>query len=121
MGAGLLNTPLSTQLSECCWNTQGAAEIVLARCVAVLGEGALEQPMSAETRCALEAGITGMAASGLRTICLAQRRFAGVRSDYKPGFFDEPPEDELTLCCIIGIKVLCSHATKLFVVLHACL
>ena len=91
---------------------------MLAHCVAVLGEGAVEQPMSAETRCALEAGITGMAASGLRTICLAQRRFAGVRGDYKPGFFDKPLEDELTLCCIIGIKVLGTHVTKLLVVLH---
>ena len=91
---------------------------MLARCVAVLGEGAVEQLMSADTRSALEAVITDMAASGLRTICLAQRRFTGVRSSYKPGFFDEPPEDELTLCCIIGIKVLCTHATKLSVVAY---
>ena len=87
---------------------------MLARCVAVLGEGADEQPMSAETRCALEAGITDMAASGLRTICLAQRRMAGARGDYKPEFFDTPPEDELTLCCIIGIKVISTHAARLF-------
>ena len=85
---------------------------MLARCVALLGEGAVEEPLSAEARCALEADITGMAASGLRTLCLAQRRLAGARSDYSQGFFDKPPDKQLTLCCIVGIKARCLHAAK---------
>jgi len=83
---------------------QGAAEIVLARCTALLDAGAAEQPLSAAARADLEAYITAMAASGLRTLCLAQRRFAGGRADWPPGAFDEPPDEQLTLCCIVGIK-----------------
>lgn len=93
-----------------CRHPQGAAEIVLARCVALLGENAEEEPMSTEVRGALEARITAMAASGLRTLCLAQRRLGKSRSDHAPGFFDMPPDEQLTLCCIVGIKARSLHA-----------
>ena len=96
----------------CCCLPQGAAEIVLARCVALLGERGEEEPMRAEVRSALEARITGMAASGLRTLCLAQRRLGRTRSDHAPGFFNTPPDEQLTLCCIVGIKARRLHAAQ---------
>ena len=68
--------------------------------------------MTAEVRSALEARITGMAASGLRTLCLAQRRLGKSRSDHAPGFFDTPPDEQLTLCCIVGIKARRLHAAR---------
>ena len=93
---------------------------MLARCVALLGEGGVEEPMSAEARCALEADITGMAASGLRTLCLAQRRLAGARSNYDPGFFNKPPDEQLTLCCVVGIKARCLQLTHHSIVPCCC-
>lgn len=83
---------------------QGAAEIVLARCTKLMDADAAEQPLTAEARAGLEADITSMAASGLRTLCLTQRRLAGARGDYGTGYFDQPPDEQLTLCCVIGIK-----------------
>ena len=85
---------------------------MLARCVALLGENAEEEPLSAEVRAALEADITDMAASGLRTLCLAQRRLGKARSNHAPGFLDTPPDEQLTLCCIVGIKARRLHAAQ---------
>ena len=83
---------------------------MLARCTKLMDADAAEQPLTAEARAGLEADITSMAASGLRTLCLAQRRLPGARADYGPGYFDQPPDEQLTLCCIIGIKARRSHA-----------
>lgn len=45
-----------------------------------------------------------MAQEGLRTLCLTYRDFpASVNAESSE--FDIPPEEDLTACCIVGIKV----------------
>jgi Ca2+-transporting ATPase len=82
---------------------QGAAEIVLERCTGYLdGAGAavaLDEPMRAE----LDAVITGMASRGLRTLCLALRELPRERG-LPDGYLEAAPDDDLTLCAIVGIK-----------------
>lgn len=57
----------------------------------------LTDPVHREIQDAVER----MASQGLRTLCLAVRDFPPDRPD---GFFDKPPTEELTLCCLVGIK-----------------
>ncbi len=51
----------------------------------------------------LEGCILSMARTGLRTLCLAVRelpREAGLPE----GYLEAPPDEDLTLCAIVGIK-----------------
>lgn len=48
--------------------------------------------------------VTEMAQLGLRTLCLSYRDFPAT-ADPQSGSFDSPPEEDLTACCIVGIKV----------------
>ena len=48
--------------------------------------------------------VTAMAQEGLRTLCLSYREFPEA-SDAQSEGFDTPPEEDLTACCIVGIKV----------------
>ena len=76
--------------------------MVLMRSESVVDGSGSPALLTAELRGHLEAEITRMASSGLRTLCLAVRDF----DTSKPlAFFDEPPNQELTLCCLLGIKV----------------
>ena len=55
-------------------------------------------------RSVLEETVTTMASTGLRTLCLTKRDINESMADGQPDFFENPPDDNLTLCCIVGIK-----------------
>ena len=74
---------------------------MLAQCESVVDASGRPVLLSQGLREELMTCITQMASSGLRTLCLAVRDFA---DDKPPGFFEEPPADDLTLCCVVGIK-----------------
>ena len=81
---------------------QGASEMVLQVCESVVDSSGGPVQLSDKIRKELEEAVTQMACKGLRTLCLAVRDFP---QDRPAGFFDEPPTEELTLCCLVGIKV----------------
>ena len=91
---------------------QGAAEIVLRRCTAAYNESGVVVPLDADARAALEAVVTDMASTGLRTLCMTVRDLdeawldAVQQAGLSPAL-EEPPDEQLTLCCILGIKVWC--------------
>ncbi len=91
------------------FTVQGAAEIVLKRCEAVVDASGAAVPLTDDTRTELMASITRMASTGLRTLCLAYRDF-GPAADRAPDFFDFPPDELMTACCLVGIKVLAQPA-----------
>ena len=62
-------------------------------------------------RAVLEETVTTMASTGLRTLCLTKRDIDESLADGQPEFWENPPDDNLTLCCIVGIKV--SHRLSL--------
>jgi magnesium-transporting ATPase (P-type) len=84
---------------------QGAAEIVLRRCVSVMDPSGAEVPLSDGMRKVLEDTVTSMASSGLRTLCLTARDLEASLADGPPEALENPPDEQLTLCCIVGIKV----------------
>ena len=55
----------------------------------------------------LEGCILGMARTGLRTLCLAVRELPHEKG-VPDGYLEAPPDEDLTLCAIVGIKVRCS-------------
>lgn len=57
------------------------------------------------------AEITRMAQQGLRTLCLAYRDFP-ASADAASDAFDFPPEEKLTACCVVGIKVCLSFIVQ---------
>ncbi|KAA6423560.1 MAG: P-type ATPase [Trebouxia sp. A1-2] len=79
------------------------AEMVLRRCTKAIGTDGSVISMSTSLRAELEESTTGMAARGLRTLCITYRDFAaGVQ---RPAdFFEEAPDTELICCAITGIK-----------------
>lgn len=84
---------------------QGAAELVLRRCTRAIGTDGSVISMSTALRAELEETTTGMAARGLRTLCITYRDFAaGVQRPVD--FFEEAPDTDLICCAITGIKVL---------------
>ena len=89
----------------CLLYAKGAAEIVVRRCVAAYAPGgAPPTPLDDAARDALIEEVTGMAATGLRTICLAQKEVPA--SVLGPGGAapEKPFEEGLTLMGIVGIK-----------------
>jgi Ca2+-transporting ATPase len=96
--------PASAAKGACLLYAKGAAEIVVRRCVAAYSPGgAPPAPLGDADRDALVEEVTAMAASGLRTICLAQK---DVPASALPGGSapEKPFEDGLTLMGIVGIK-----------------
>lgn len=91
-------------LSKCMVRSQGAAEIVLRRCVSVMDPSGEVVPLEDAMRSVLEETVTTMASTGLRTLCLTKRDINESMADGQPDFFENPPDDNLTLCCIVGIK-----------------
>ena len=81
---------------------QGASEMVLKVCENAVDSTGRPVQLSDDLRKELDKAVTEMASKGLRTLCLAVRDFPPERP---AGFFDEPPTQELTLCCLVGIKV----------------
>ncbi len=83
---------------------QGAAEMVLRRCTRAISTDGSVIFMSTALRAELEETTTGMAARGLRTLCITYKDFAaGVQRPVD--FFEEAPGTELICCAITGIKV----------------
>ena len=62
-------------------------------------------PLSDEMRAKLEETVTTMASSGLRTLCLTLRDMDEGMAEGNAEFWENPPDEQLTLCCIVGIKV----------------
>ena len=83
-------------------SAQGAAEIVLRRAESVVDASGRPVLISPDLRRDLEHVVTDMASAGLRTLCLAVRDFP---LDKPMEYFDIPPAEALTICCIVGIKV----------------
>ena len=77
---------------------KGAAEMVLEQCVKYIDASGKIANMSTNKRNELQGVITSMADKGLRTLCLAYRYFEGDVPE-------ESPDEDLTACCIVGIKV----------------
>ncbi|KAK9865493.1 hypothetical protein WJX84_011923 [Apatococcus fuscideae] len=80
---------------------KGAAEYVLANCTSYLDEAGEVKQLTGPVREELQAGITAMAGRGLRTLCLAYRDMPDAAPLSK---LDEQPAEDLTACCIVGIK-----------------
>lgn len=91
--------------SGLCLRMQGAAEIVLRRCVSVMDDTGAEVPLADEMRAKLEETVTNMASTGLRTLCLTLRDMDEGMAEGNEAFWENPPDEQLTLCCIVGIKV----------------
>lgn len=81
-------------------HNKGAAEIVLSRCINYMdGDGKITPMPNSLKQKLLNDVVTEMAARGLRTLCIAYADLpAGTPSP------DEPPEKDLTLMAIVGIK-----------------
>ena len=84
---------------------QGAAELVLKRCVSVMDDTGSVVPISEELRVKLEETVTSMASTGLRTLALTMRDMDEGMAEGSSNFWENPPDEQLTLCCIVGIKV----------------
>jgi Ca2+-transporting ATPase len=85
---------------------KGAAEMVLTRCTAMVNAAGETVPMTETMREELLGTVTGMASSGLRTLCLAYTDFAENDPSRPADYFDKPHhlEENLTMTCIVGIK-----------------
>ena len=81
-------------------HVKGASEIVVKLCTKMMKTDGSVEDFSPEDLAAAEKAITAMASTGLRTLCIAY-----VDLDTPPsGLSDEPPEANLTLLGITGIK-----------------
>ncbi|EIE19492.1 calcium-translocating P-type ATPase [Coccomyxa subellipsoidea C-169] len=99
MASMIVRTPEGLRLYN-----KGAAEIVLRRCVSVMDPSGNVVPLEDAMRAVLEETVTTMASTGLRTLCLTKRDIDESLADGQPEFWENPPDDNLTLCCIVGIK-----------------
>lgn len=80
---------------------------MLRRCVNVMDPTGAVVPLSDALRKVLEDTVTNMASGGLRTLCLTTRELDASLADAPEEALENPPDEQLTLCCIIGIKVGC--------------
>ena len=78
---------------------------MLKRCVSVMDDEGAVVPLAEEMRTKLEETVTNMASTGLRTLCLTLRDMYEGMAEGREDFWENPPDEELTLCCIVGIKV----------------
>lgn len=69
-------------------------------------------PLSDEMRTKLEETVTNMASTGLRTLCLTIRDMDESMAGGNEEFWEDVPDEDLTLCCIVGIKVRRSYPCK---------
>lgn len=83
---------------------QGAAEMVLDRCTRYVETDGSIVELSDEKRKELGDMISSMADKGLRTLCLSYRDYQADSDDELP---EESPDEDLTACCVVGIKVCC--------------
>lgn len=75
--------------------------MVLQKCESVIDATSRPVLLTEAARGELRSCITEMASSGLRTLCLAVRDFPAAKPH---SFFEQPPSEALTMCCIVGIK-----------------
>lgn len=83
---------------------KGAAEMVLTRCTAMLDASGASVPMTEALKSEMEAVVTDMASTGLRTLCLAYTDFEAQAAGRPDDYFEKPHEQDLTMLCIVGIK-----------------
>lgn len=81
---------------------------MLRRCVNVMDPSGVAVPLIDDMRAVLEETVTTMASSGLRTLCLTTRDLDESAAGGNPEYWDNPPDEHLTLSCIVGIKVCCT-------------
>ncbi len=81
---------------------QGAAEMVLDRCTRYIESDGSTVDLSDEKKKELGNMISSMADKGLRTLCLSYRDYQADSGDEPP---EESPDEDLTACCVVGIKV----------------
>ena len=96
---------------------QGAAEIVLGRCTSVMTAEGVAVPLSDSMRNGMLGDVTQMASQGLRTLCLSYKDLGpadDLPADGTP--ISRPADEDLTACCIVGIKVRC--ALRLLLLSH---
>ena len=83
---------------------QGAAEMVLDRCTRYIETNGSTANLNDDKRRELGDIISNMADKGLRTLCLAYRDYSSSQDAEVP---EDSPDEDLTACCIVGIKVGC--------------
>ncbi len=81
---------------------QGAAEMVLDRCTRYIESDGSTVDLSDEKKKELGDMISSMADKGLRTLCLSYRDYRTDSDNESP---EESPDEDLTACCVVGIKV----------------
>ncbi len=81
---------------------QGAAEMVLDRCTRYIETDGSTVDLSDEKKKELGDMISSMADKGLRTLCLSYRDYQTDSENEPP---EESPDEDLTACCVVGIKV----------------
>lgn len=86
---------------------QGAAEIVLQQCTRFIDTDGSTSKMTDAKRRELLDTVTHMADRGLRTLCLSYRDWQGDAHSLPV----EAPDEDLTACAIVGIKVCFSCCT----------
>lgn len=95
--------------------TKGAADWVVDQCSGMLAPRNSSSgsnlkklksilPLDDQRREQLKALVVDMASRGLRTLCLAYTDYPAEDPLRPAGFFDTPPEKDLTVTCIVGIK-----------------
>ncbi|DBB18563.1 hypothetical protein WJX82_010215 [Trebouxia sp. C0006] len=80
---------------------KGAAEMVLDRCTRYIETDGSTVELSDEKKKELGDMISSMADKGLRTLCLSYRDYRTDSGDEPP---EESPDEDLTACCVVGIK-----------------
>jgi calcium-translocating P-type ATPase len=79
---------------------KGAPEIVLRNCVSVMCGDGEEVPLTHEMKTRLLEYVESLANRGLRTLCLTTKHIPDFDADLE----DEPPEHDLTVLAIFGIR-----------------
>ena len=89
---------------------QGAAELVLKRCTSVMTSDGEVVPLTEADHEAMGLCVTAMASQGLRTLCLSFRDLSAAQQEAYHSAQGAAQracaaDEQLTACCIVGIKV----------------
>ena len=79
---------------------KGAPEIVMKDCVSVMRPDGKVEPLTDAMRSSMAEYQTALANRGLRTLLLAVRHM----DEFDPNVEVEPPEHDLTVLCVVGIR-----------------
>jgi len=83
---------------------KGAAEIVVDRCISYHDTTGKVISLEAAKKAEILDYVTEMASQGLRTIALAYTDFHAEDASRASNFFDTPPDENLILMAVVGIK-----------------